>query len=490
MKLKIKHLKFKNSSGIFLLEVLIALGVFVMATGAAIALFFGGQTISVDGLNSQKALDYGQEGLEAARSLRDSDWSLLTTGQHGLILFDDNTWHFTTTTSSDSRGIFTRTIVITELDENTRQASTTISWQIDPTRPQSINLTTILTNWRGPLSGGCTETPAFGDWAHPQLLGQKDLDPSVNGSDVVVQWPYAYVSGKSSTSSKHDIFVFDVSNPASITLVKSLDIGSGGIEDLYVSGNYLYAASPNDNKELIIFNNVSTPASMSEVGSYNLTGSSDALAVFAFGSTTVIGRTESASNELVFLNVANPNIPTIILQTSTGGDIEDFYANGTTLYLVSQQSDPDIWWYDISNPLIPVFINNYDIPGTTEDVSIYLQNKNGQANLIAGNENNNEVRTVGTYSSTTGDFYLRDILPIGGDVLDVICAKGDIDLYFLATANSNQEFVIVNGNNPDSLSVHGTFNLSNIATGIDFYNNRVYVAVRSNDSLKILGPGP
>ncbi|MEK9186130.1 MAG: hypothetical protein AAB885_00935, partial [Patescibacteria group bacterium] len=291
-------------------------------------------------------------------------------------------------------------------------------------------------------------------------------------------------------SSKHDIFVFDVSNPASITLVKSLDIGSGGIEDLYVSGNYLYAASPNDNKELIIFNNVSTPASMSEVGSYNLTGSSDALAVFAFGSTTVIGRTESASNELVFLNVANPNIPTIILQTSTGGDIEDFYANGTTLYLVSQQSDPDIWWYDISNPLTPVFINNYDIPGTTEDVSIYLQNKNGQANLIAGNENNNEVRTVGTYSSTTGDFYLRDILPIGGDVLDVICAKGDIDLYFLATANSNQEFVIVNGNNPDSLSVHGTFNLSNIATGIDFYNNRVYVAVRSNDSLKILGPGP
>ena len=110
--------------------------------------------------------------------------------------------------------------------------------------------------------------------------------------------------------------------------------------------------------------------------------------------------------------------------------------------------------------------------------------------MIAGNENNNEVRTVGTYSSTTGGFYLRDILPIGGDVLDVICAKGDIDLYFLATANSNQEFVIVNGNNTDSLSVHGTFNLSNIATGIDFYNNRVYVAVRSNDSLKILGPGP
>lgn len=466
---------------------MVSLGIFMLVISSVFSLFFGGQKFSLDGATAEVATEYGIEGIDAVRSIADRGWADLATGTHGLV-FASGDWYFASTAANDTKGIYTRSVTVTEIDDNTRKASTTIQWTSDLARPQTVEVAEILTNWKYPLSGGCVSYPLSGNWAAPQLLGEVDIGAGISGSDVAINYPYAFVSGKSSTSNKHDIFSFDVSNPASPTLLNSLDIGSGGIEDLHLQGKYLYAASPNDSRELIIFD-VSNPSAMVKVGEYDLTGTSNALAVFTFpnASTTAIGRTDSAVNELEFFNISNPASPSSIFATTTGGDIEDFYVNNDTLYLVSQQSDPDIWWFDISGA-IPVLNDTYDITGTTEDVSIWLQNKDGLANLFVGNENNDEIRIIGTYSSTTGGFYVRDIYSVGGDVLDIICAEGDLG--FLATGNANKEFVIVDASNPDNMTEYASLNLSNVATGIDYADNRVYVAVRSNDALKIIGPGP
>ena len=473
-----------SNSGQSLVEVIVALGVFTLVAGGAFLTFWGGQVISIDDVNAQSALDYAQEGLDAVRSIRDRDWSELADGDYGLE-FIGSQWQFASTTG-DSKEIFTRKVSIMTVDSNTKIATTTISWQTDPLRPLSVVLVEQLTDWQSPLTGGCSSDPISGNWQAPQVIGSADLGAGISGTDVVAKLPYVFMSGTAATASKNDVFAFNVSNPTSPALLRALNIGSGGINALYLKGNYLYAASTNDNKELIIFN-ISDPANMSEVGSLNLVGSTDAFSVIAFGDATVaLGRDEAAANELVFINVENPALPAIISQVAIGDDVNDFTATSERLYLTSEDSVSDIWVYDITNPLNPTLVNNNNL-GDNDYISVYLQDKNG-LNLLIGSESEdgNEFMSIG--ATNTAQMYVRDNINLGDDVNDIVCVKGD--LVFLSTSNSNKEFIIVNANNPDNLIEYASLNFAQVASGIDYAQNKVFVAVRSNDSLKIITSSP
>ena len=467
-----------KQSGQSVLEVVVALGIFAISLAASFQLFFGGQTLSEDSLNVELAMNYAREGAEAARTVRDRNWAELTSGDHGLE-FNGYEWMFGSTSISDIRDIFTRVVSIYAESENERIATTSVSWATNGPS-QRVELVEKLTNWEYPLSSSCKTDPLVGDWSAPQTIGTGDLGAGNEGTDIVVQLPYVFMSGKASSSSKPDVFVFNVSNPAAPVLVASLDIGSGGINSLHVSGNYLYAASDNDSKELIIFN-ITTPASISQVGSLGLSGSANALSVTSFGNTVAIGRTDSASYEIAFIDVTNPASPTVIDQVATGGDVYDFAAASDRLFAVSKESDADVWVFDISNPAVPVFVNSHDIDGTTEDLSIYLHYKGGNRNLLIGNEED-EIVILG--ATTTTQMYVRDRLTTGGYVNDIVCAVGD--LAFLATTNSTKEFFIVNVANPDNIVEYASLNYPQMGTGIDFVDNMVFMSVRSNDALRII----
>lgn len=469
----------KQNEGQSLIELLVALGIFVMSISAGFQLFFGGQNLSIDSANVGLASDYGQEAVEAVRTIQDRNWSELTDGSHGLV-FQNNEWMFGSSSANESRDIFTRTIAVGTVDSNTKIATTTITWQTDPLRTQTVELVERLTNYQEPLKG-CVSDPISGNWAAPRVIGSADIGAGNSGTDLALKLPYVFVSGTASTASKPDLFVFNVTNEAAPSLVQSINIGSGGINALYVKDNYLYAASPNDNTELLIFN-IADPANPNQVGSYNMTGSSNAVAVAAFGDTVAVGRLDSATYELTFFNVTDPASPSIISQIATDGTVYDFYVAYKELYLVSEESDPDVWIYDITDTLNPTLITNYDIPGETEDRTIYVQEKGG-TNILVGNEGN-ELITIG--ATNTAQMFVRDRIDIGNDVNDITCVEGD--LLFLATDNSTKEFLIINGADPDNLVEYSYLNFPQVASGIEYAMNRVYVSVRSNDAFKIVGP--
>ncbi len=470
----------RKTRGQSVLELLIAMGIFVMVSSAGILLFFSGQSLSVDGANARIGLDYAAEGLEATRSIRNRSWAEITTGEHGLT-YVNGQWQFSA--AQDAKDIFTRKVTVTQVATDTKNIVTTISWATDPSRPQTVQLTEQLTDWKNTLSGGCSSETLSGNWANPQVLGSADIGSGNSGTDVAVKLPYVFVSSTASTASKPDLFVFDVNNPAAPNLVKSIDIGSGGINSIFIKGNYLYAASPNDTKEFLLFD-ISNPVNTVLASSLDLSGSADAIGVNAFSNTAVIGRKSGAANTIVFINVTNPTSPSIISQVNTAGNVYDFYATDRRLYLVSQESDEDIWIYDITNPANPTFLTNYDIPGTTEDVSIYIQEKGGTT-ILDGNVQN-ELIAIG--ATNTAQMYIRNRISLGGDVNDINCVQGN--LAFLATTNSTKEFTIVNVNDPDNLSVYASLNFPQNATGVDFADNKAFLSVRSNDSLRIVGPGP
>src|SRR3989344_210651 len=478
-----KNRRKKTEDGQSLVEILIALAIFSLTTTAAFQLFFGGQSLSIDNRNVALATDYGWEGMEALRNIRSRNWEELTDGAHSLV-FQNNEWMFASSSTSESQDIFTRTVTIgTGISEDIKIATTTVTWQGDQGRLQSVVLVEQLTNWEDLAYSSCKIEQLSGNWALPVSLGSGDIGAGNSGTDVVVRLPYVYVSGTASTASKHDIFVFDVSDPNAPILKKSLDIGAGGINSIFVKGNYLYAASVNDNKELIIFN-ISDPVNMSEVGSYNLSGSADGIGVIAFSNTVALGRSVSATKELAFINVNNPASPTFISQTATGGDVNDFAVRDTRLFLVSEESDEDVWVFDISNSLAPVLLSTYDITGITEDLSIFFNEKKG-ATLLVGNEQN-EIVSIG--ATTTAQMYVRDRVLFGGDVNDITCVGGD--LAFLATADSNKEFLVVNLADPENLVEYASLNYPALATGIDFADNKVFMSVRSNDALRIITSSP
>lgn len=468
------------NKGQSIIELLIAMGVFILSITAGLFLFVGGQSLSSDSVNSRLAADYGGEGIEAVRSIRNRSWDELAVGDHGLVEVSSQ-WQFSGT--QDTKEGFTRKIIISDIGVSTKRITAQVSWFVEPQRSQTLELVEELTNWKGAIAGGCNSNPVSGDWTRPTVIGSADIAPSVSGTDVAVKLPYVFVSGISSTANKADLFVFDATNPASPNLIKSIDIGSGGINKIYIKDNYLYAASPNDSKEFIIFN-ISDPANTYELNSLNLSGSADGLSVAAFANTVAIGRSSSATYELVYIDVSNNNDPEIINQVATDGDVRAFYSTEQRLYFASQQSDSDVWTYDITNPTNPVFVGSYDIPGTTEDTAISVMEINGRT-ILDGNIEH-ELITIG--ATTTSQMYLRDRIDVGGDVNAITCVAGG--LVFLATSNSNKEFYIVDASNPDDLKEYSYYNFPQNATGIAYDQNKVFLSVKSNNALKIITSSP
>ena len=469
-----KNLKTRGQS---LVEVLVSLGIFAIVTNAIFSLFFGGQSLSVDSSNAQIATEYASEAMEALRSVRDRNWDELADGRHGLT-FQDNEWRFSG--AEDSRNIFRRAVFISSLDANTKQASTTVTWQTDPQRPQQITLVERITNFSNPLTGGCGTEPLTGDWTSPRLIGSADIGPGNAGTDVAVALPYVFVSGIASSAAKPDIFVFDAGNPASPRLIDSLNIGSGGINKLFLKDNYLYAVSPNNAKEFIVFD-VSNPADISEIAFLNLGGDEDALTIAGFGNAVYVGRKETSGFELTIIDVSVPANPVIAANLEIGDDVNDLFATSQRLYLASEESNNDLLIYDIGNPFAPQQLISYDLPRGGELVSVAYDLR---GYIFAGDEHN-EFFVLGT--DGTGQIYVRDSLITGGSSNDAACQA---NLVFLGTTNSNKELIIINLSNPDDIKEYASMDLPQISTGAVFVDNKIFMSVRSNEALRIITSAP
>jgi len=192
------------SRGQSLIEVLVALGVFVVGIATIGFLVLDANISSRQGVERTQAILLAKEGLEAARSIRDADFDNLTAGTHGIALLS-NQWIFSGI--SDVQDQFTRTITVTDLDIDTKKVVSSVTWQFREARPGLVSFTYYLTDWNqtqgdagelsvdisgSVLSGGDTqlqgitlENVGFGDirvdkmtawWNNINLLTQIRID--------------------------------------------------------------------------------------------------------------------------------------------------------------------------------------------------------------------------------------------------------------------------------------------------------------------------
>lgn len=134
-----------------LVEVILASSLFVIFLTAFAGVFFYGLQTSVLAGDRSQAIMFAEEGQEAVRSMKNINFTDVSSGTHGLI-YSNNMWTFSGT--QDVSGIYTRQVIVTNVDANRKDVETRVTWQQPQGRTGSVSITGRVTNWKTVLNLG------------------------------------------------------------------------------------------------------------------------------------------------------------------------------------------------------------------------------------------------------------------------------------------------------------------------------------------------
>jgi prepilin-type N-terminal cleavage/methylation domain-containing protein len=154
----------KNKAGFSLIEVLIACSIISLTTIALTSAASKGVELSNRALRQVQANMLVEEGVEAVKSIRDTNWATisslsLNTNYYLTFNINTNTWSLDTTSITPVDGIFTRVVVISEVNRDSnddiassgtvdvgiKRVNVAVSWPLKD-NTVSKNITFYLTN--------------------------------------------------------------------------------------------------------------------------------------------------------------------------------------------------------------------------------------------------------------------------------------------------------------------------------------------------------
>jgi len=262
----------------------------------------------------------------------------------------------------------------------------------------------------------------------------------------------------------------------------SLDTGTG-LTDVAVSGTYAFVATYNQDVKLQVIDvsNPSVPVLKSSLETPN------ALLwlqkIVLVGRYVYLGGLKDDKGEFAIVDVINPLAPVLRGKLALSANVNGIAIKGNRAYLATNMTAGEIAIIDISNPVAPSLIKNVDIfgPGQATDVYFDLAKNRGYVSREPGGENTKELA-------------IYDISDIDNPVLiggmdSAMPLKGVVEgngLAFLSVGDANNEFQVFNVANPAAVFQMSTLNYPQDVMDMALEQNIVYVAVRSNDAVKII----
>ena len=472
MRLSKSYTHANARDGQILVEVLVALTIIALTLTASYLISVVSNELLLDKKLSDRAMLYAQEGMGAVGAIRDRDWFALSAGTHGLS-FDGSYWNVSGT--QDIIGNFTRQVIITDVASHTKKIEASIAWIGFPNISRTIRSISHITNWN-------QENLLFTSWLNPGTLGSADVDPGGNqGFDVGVDGSYVYITAYQAAVSKSDLFIFDITNPASPSRIRDFDSGDGLHRISVKKGSgYAFAISEVDTAGFKVID-IEPPASADIATTLDLPGSSVNVSVLAYGNYAYVGtQTDSGDEELIVVDITTPTSPSVVGSLEIGATVNAIAAYENRLYLATSHDNKEFIVVDISTPPSPSEIGSWDWSGSEDAFAIYAQSPSqvliGRANASGGEL---EILNAANPASiaSLGSF------EVGADINDLIAVDW---LAFLGTSHANQELTIVNITDPSNPTTHSTFNYPQQARGVDFEGEYVFAAVKSNDALRIM----
>lgn len=451
-----------NKSGQSVVEILIALAIFAMVISAIIAVSFGGQSLSLDAETANEALYIAEENLETAKANAKKDWNSIVN-------------------SSSTVEIYTHELIVQDISNFEKLVTSRVTWSTDPVRTQAIELQALLTALEviADLGGDDGGDGLSGDWRNPQTLGSISLNPSGNqGTGLDVLDKIVYMTSSHASQASADFWIINATNGQNPSITSSLNTGKG-LNSVDAADNYAYAANQSNSKQLQIIDisNALLPILVKE---FSLPGVSDAegLNLFYLADKVYIGTKVSSGAEFHIIDVSSPATPSSLGSFEVGGDVAAVYVSGNTAYITTSIDSSEVKILDVTAPANIVELGSFNSAGGADGLSLYL---NGLA-LYFGKK------------SSSPEFQALDVLnPLAVEILEESNVDGDVlalhqrdYLLFMCTGDSNDEFQVWNITDSENHAFWSSLNFPQLCADLDFEDNIVYAAVRSNDALRII----
>jgi hypothetical protein len=428
-----------------------------------------GRNSSADAGDRTRANYIAEEGIEAIRNIRNAGYSNLTNGTYGLVQ-SGGSW--TLSGSSDTNGIYTRSVTVAASGTNRKTVTSHVDWNGIGGGGQT-DVVTELTNWMASL-------PKV--WSNPSRYSTAPLATGVAGFRIATAGSYAYAVRNSSTGP--NFFIINISNPSAPTISASLTI-AGTPTNITVSGNYAYVSTSSSTAELQIVN-VATPAAPTLAGTYNASGSAGGLGVFAVGTTVYLTRAANATNdEFVIINAANPSAPVRVAGYSLNVSMYEPFISGTVAYVATGSDTQEILVINMATPTSLTLGTSVNLAGTGDATSI---SGFGTALTVGQGTTLYTVNRATTLAPT-----VAGTLVLPGTVND-ISVDSSRSYVFVGTNFTTGEFQVVNASTLATPSILSSVDLAGGAyslTGVAYNATYDIVAgVHSNtaSSAVILGP--
>lgn len=475
-----KHPRRHFFPGYSLIEILIALAIFSMLTSAVLTLLFSDRFASYLSTQSQAAAHYAEEGAEATRMMHDQNWASLVDGTHGLVKSGSN-WIFQGT--SDTRNSMTRQIVVTTRSPNSKVINSKVTYSGIDKRPVTLNVPIMLTNWRNALVYSEEAVPfPTGDWTRPVLVTTADVTPSgSSGTDVYADNNMVYLITSNPSIDKTDLHLFNVSNPASPVLLSAIDLGIKDAIQLAKRGNFLYVIN-NDTTNQVSVVDVSNPVSPVKVANLNISMMVKAKSVVATSKTILVGLENNIAGAEVYSLSIDPLNPQILGSAEIGGNVNKMAAWGSEAALATSVDNKELQLVTWNNPAQLGLSVSCDATGTEDGISIFMGHHYRMylGRAVAG------TQEITQYDSSCNIFATYEA---GVPVNDILV--GGWTGYAVTTGPSN--FRVMNFNNTPFTRIEAPgadLSFPQEPAALAIYNNYIYVAMRSNATLRIVTSTP
>jgi len=432
------HIKSKTR-GFSSVEVLLASTLFGFFATALIGAVIYGRAATQDSGDRTAAIMLADEGVQAARNIRNGAYGSLVNGTYGLTQ-TGNLWAFSG--NSDTIGIYNRQITIADKASNQKQVTSTVNWsQGDDTK--TVSVVSVLSNWIATIKS----------WANGILAGSGAVSGTANAVKVATSGNYAFTVLSATTS---NFVVTDMSNPAAPSIVRTISV-TGTPSNIAVAGNYAYVTTNNGSGEVVVVN-IATPASAAVAATYNAAGTAGALGITISGNYAYITRAFSLTdNEFLVLNVTNPLSITQSGAMSSLASMNEVYVAGNYAYVAVSSLTAPMAIINISTPASPTLISSFGLSVLANALSV-----GGYGKYV--------------YLAASYTLYILDITNpatptlvkqvIGASTINDIDEDGDKSNVFLGTASTAGEFQVVDVSSPTTAYAVRTIDVPGTASAI------------------------
>ncbi|HSW96877.1 MAG TPA: hypothetical protein VLF89_03550 [Candidatus Saccharimonadales bacterium] len=272
----ITNINLHAEKGFSVLEIILAAALFMIFSIGMVSVVLQGFDANRLGSEETIANQYASEGIEAVRSIKNQGFSnIVNSAGTGVVRSGSSVWAFSGT--NNTFGKYTRVITVTDtqrdssgnivasggtVDPNTKTVTATVSWNVSPTRNNSVVLTSYMTAWKTQRGGmvvfsdGSTTPDTISyrtldqdtqTWSGSTGTGTVTLD-TANMSNVLVTTTSATTASWNHTvgAQSNKLLMVQVSTNHDTTLVSSIKYAGVALTKLAAVNCTTSAASCRD----------------------------------------------------------------------------------------------------------------------------------------------------------------------------------------------------------------------------------------------------